>query len=100
MSEGENEESMNGELSRTSRVRRGSGLCRRGLAWRSVACAELRLGDVSQGALDLLEQHVTAINHLLQASCGVVVLLLQLPQTGRLTRGNASFKEVDILYID
>lgn len=67
--------------------------CRSGLGWRrlarcSVAGAELWLGNVRQGALDLFQQHVAAVNHLLQTSRCVVVLLLQLPETGRLTRGH------------
>lgn len=67
--------------------------CRSGFGWRrlarcSVAGAELWLGNVSQGALDLFQQHVAAVNHLLQTGRCVVVLLLQLPETGRLTRGH------------
>lgn len=62
-----------------------SGFGRRSLAGCAVAGAELRLGNVSQGALDLLQQHVASGDHLFQAGGGLVVLLLQLSQTGRLT---------------
>ncbi|KAF3859401.1 hypothetical protein F7725_021800, partial [Dissostichus mawsoni] len=56
----------------------------------SVAGAELRLGDVSQGTLDLLQKHVPAVHHLLQTGGCIVVLFLQLPQTGRLMEGTFS----------
>lgn len=56
-----------------------SGFGRGSLAWCPVAGAELRLGNVSQSALDLLQQHIATVNHLLQASCCIMVLLFQLP---------------------
>lgn len=38
---------------------------------------QLRLGDVGQRALDLLEQHIPAVHDLLQPRRRLVVLLLQ-----------------------
>lgn len=67
-----------------------SGLGRRRLAQHSVAGAQLRLGDVGQRVLDLLQQHVAAVHHLLQTGRCVVVLLLQLTEAGRLATGRQS----------
>lgn len=48
-----------------------------GLAVGAAPRLQLRLGDVGQGALDLLEQHIPAVHHLLQPRRRLVVLLLQ-----------------------
>lgn len=52
-----------------------------GLAVGAAPRLQLRLGDVGQGALDLLEQHIPAVHHLLQPRRRLVVLLLQPVQT-------------------
>lgn len=61
--------------------------------WRLAGCAtpgaELWLGNVSQGALDFLQQHVPTVHHLLQTCGCFVVFFFQLPQAGCLGRPRA-----------
>lgn len=56
------------------------------LAGGTTARAELWLSDIGQCALDLLQQQISSVHHLLQPSCRFMVLVLQLPQTCRLLK--------------